>query len=147
MRKGLSPVIASVILSGMVLVIGAGVWSYSYGAASTMANDYSDETIDMVHTIIERFTIEKVHYNSSTGNVTLWIYNYGNIGITVTPTVTINGTIYPETEIEIEIDSKQIEPIPIHISEEVEPLPSYQEIVITVQTERENREYEVYYVP
>ncbi|MBD3171909.1 hypothetical protein GF326_05500 [Candidatus Bathyarchaeota archaeon] len=147
MRKGLSPVIASVILSGMVLVIGAGVWSYSYGAASTMANDYTDETINMVHTIIERFNIEKVHYDSSTDTVNVWVYNYGNIGITVTTTVTINGNSYPETEIETEIDSKQIEPISILISGEVNPLPSYQEIVVTVQTERENREYEVYYVP
>ncbi len=78
-RRALSPVIASVILSGMVLVIGAGVWSYSYGAASVMANDYSDMTLEMVHTIAERFCIEKVHYDSTTEDIHVWVYNYGKI--------------------------------------------------------------------
>ena len=142
-RKALSPVIASVILSGMVLVIGGAVWSYSYGAASTMANDYADETINMVHTIIERFNIEKVHYDSSTDTVTIWIYNYGDIGITATTTVTINGNEYSESE--TEINSKQIESVSIDVSSEGD-LPSYQKIIITIQTERENREYVTYYV-
>lgn len=142
-RKALSPVIASVILSGMVLAIGGMVWSYSYGAASTMANDYADETIDMVHTIIERFNIQKIHYDSDTHSVTIWVYNYGSIGIIVNATATIDGVPYPEPEIEKPIESMQIEPISI----DVPVLSSYQEVVITVRTERQNREYEVYYVP
>ncbi len=141
-RKALSPVIASVILAGTVLMIGGAVWSYSYGAASTMANDYADVTIDMVHTITERFIIEKVHYDSSTENVTVWVYNYGSIGITVNTIVTINGESYPETEIRTGIGSKQIESISIIVGE----LSSYQEIVIDVRSERDNREYVAYYV-
>ncbi|RLI04108.1 hypothetical protein DRO31_00105 [Candidatus Bathyarchaeota archaeon] len=142
-RKALSPVIASVILSGMVLAIGGMVWSYSYGAASTMANDYADETIDMVHTIIERFNIEKVYYNSSTELVTIWVYNYGSIEITADTTIKINETSY--NELEYHISSKELGKIEIDVSDEP-ILPTNQEITIRVTTEKSNSEYETYYV-
>ena len=143
MRKGLSPVIASVILSGMVLVIGAGVWSYSYGAASTMANDYSDETIDMVHTIIERFTIEKVNYDSSAENISIYVYNYGDVSIDVDTTIKINETSYYDYD--KVIDPKNFEKISIDVSGEG-GLSSLQKVSIDLRTKRENREYMTYYV-
>ncbi len=143
MRKGLSPVIASVILSGMVLVIGAGVWSYSYGAASTMANDYSDETIDMVHTIIERFTIEKVDYDSSAENISIYVYNYGDVSIDVDTTIKINETSYYDYD--KVIDPKNFEKICIDVSGEG-GLSSLQKVSIDLRTKRENREYMTYYV-
>ena len=144
MRKGLSPVIASVILSGMVLVIGAGVWSYSYGAASTMANDYADETIDMVHTIIERFTIEKVDYDNSAENISIYVYNYGDVSIDVDTTIKINETYYYDYD-KI-IIPKDFEKICIDISDEG-GLSSLQKVSIDLRTKRENREYMAYYVP
>lgn len=144
MRKGLSPVIASVILSGMVLVIGAGVWSYSYGAASTMANDYADETINMVHTIIERFTIEKVDYDNSAENISIYVYNYGDVSIDVDTTIKINETYYYDYD-KI-IDPKDFEKICIDISDEG-GLSSLQKVSIDLRTKRENREYMAYYVP
>ena len=144
MRKGLSPVIASVILSGMVLVIGAGVWSYSYGAASTMANDYADETINMVHTIIERFTIEKVDYDSSAENISIYVYNYGDVSIDVDTTIKINETSYYDYD-KI-IDPKNFEKICIDVSGEG-GLSSLQKVSIDLRTKRENREYMAYYVP
>jgi flagellin-like protein len=142
-KKALSPVIASIILSGMVLVVGGAVWSYSHGAASTMANDYADETIDMVHTIIERFNVEKVYYNSSTELVSIWFYNYGSVDITVDTTIKINETSYPEPD--ITITSKELGKIEIDVSEEP-ILPENQKITIQVTTERSNSEYETYYV-
>jgi archaellum component FlaF (FlaF/FlaG flagellin family) len=144
MRNGLSPVIASVILSGMVLVIGAGVWSYSYGAASVMANDYADETIDMVHTIIERFTIEKVYYDSSAENITIFVYNYGDVSVEVDTTIKINETFYYDSD--KVIDPKDFEKICIDVSEEGE-LSSLQKVSIDLRTKSENREYMTYYVP
>jgi len=125
----------------MVLVVGGAVWSYSHGAASTMANDYADETINMVHTIIERFNIEKVYYNSSTELVTIWVYNYGNIDITVDTTIKINETSYPE--LDKTITSKELGKIEIDVGVE---LPENQKITIQVTTERSNSEYETYYV-
>ena len=142
-KKALSPVIASVILSGMVLVVGGAIWSFSHGAASTMANDYTDETIDMVHTIIERFNIEKIYYNSSTELVSIWVYNYGSIEITIDTTIKINETSYPEPDITIR--SKELGKIEIDVSEE-QILPKNQKITIQVTTEKSNTEYETYYV-
>ena len=143
-RKALSPVIASVILSGMVLAIGGMVWSYSYGAASTMANDYADETIDMVHTIIERFIIEKVYYDSSTETIDVWVYNYGSIEVTVESTITINGNEYSGEE--TEITSQEVAEISIDVSAE-SGLSSYQEVVVEIRSIRDNQEFVTYYVP
>ncbi len=142
-RRALSPVVASVILSGMVLVIGGAVWSYSYGAASTMANDYADDTIDMVHTIIERFNIEKTYYNSSSETVTIWVYNYGSIGTTVDTTIKIYENSYYDYD--ISIVSGKLQKIEIDVSAE-SILSENQEITITVRSERDNVEYETYYV-
>ena len=136
-RRGLSPVIASIILSGMVLVVGAGVWSYSYGAASTMANDYSDTTIDMVHTISERFCIENVHYNSTTEYVHVWIYNYGDIRIITNTTLRINGSSYYEYD--TSIGSGEMATVSIDVSAEL-GLVSYEEIIVEVFTDKDNAE-------
>ena len=143
-RKALSPVIASVILSGMVLVVGAGVWSYSYGAASMMANDYADTTIDMVHTISERFCIEKVHYDNTTEYIHVWVYNYGSIEINTTISIKIGDTTYPDSTYRI-INSKQIERVPFYIGEP--DLAPSEEVVIEIVTTKSNQESVKYYVP
>ena len=143
-RRGLSPVIASVILSGMVLVIGAGVWSYSYGAASSMASDYSDTTIEMVHTIAERFCIEKVHYDSSTEDIQIWIYNYGSVSTTVDVILKIDGTAY--TDSDISLGTTELKQVTIDVSAEG-GLVSYDDVIIEIVSERSNTEFMTYYVP
>ena len=143
-RRALSPVIASVILSGMVLVIGAGVWSFSYGAASAMASDYSDTTIDMVHTIAERFSIEKVHYDSSTETIHVWVYNYGTISTSFDVTIKIDGSIYEEFD--NSLASKELKQVTIDISAEL-GLSSYENVIIEIVSERSNTEFMTYYVP
>lgn len=142
-RKGLTPVVASVILSGMVLVIGAGVWSYSYGAASSMAQEYSEITIDMVHTITERYCIEKVHFDSGTENIHIWIYNYGNIPIEVEVTATVNGNQYSDPA--LFLGAKVLDSVAIDLS--AESLGSLDEVIISVISDRSNQEYWTYYVP
>ena len=140
-RKAVSPVIATVILSGVVLLIGGGLWSYSLGAASSVATDYTDKTTDMVHTIIERFNIEYVEYNSTSQNVTIWIYNYGSIQIKVDTKVTINGTDYYDYN--RYVNSKCIVEVNLDIGVS---LNSDDEISIQVESERDNKDYEIYYV-
>jgi len=143
-RKGISPVIASIILSATVLVVGTGVWSYSYGASSMMANDYSETTIDMVHTISERFCVEKVHYDNTTEYVHVWLYNYGNIVISVDTTVKINGSSYYEPE--ITIISKEIKKVSIDVT--AEPVLVENDVfTVEILTARDNTEKITYYVP
>lgn len=143
-RKALSPVIASVILSGMVLVIGAGVWSYSYGAASVMANDYSDMTLEMVHTLAERFCIEKVHYDSSTEEIDVWIYNYGSISLTADVTLKIDGNSY--SSVDNTLGSTELKQVTIDVGAEG-GLAAYEGVIIEIVSDRSNMEFMTYYVP
>lgn len=140
-RSGVSPVIATVILAGTVLMIGGGIWSYSLGAASMVATDYTETTKDLVHTIIERFNVEYVEYNSTTQNVSLWVYNYGNIQIKVNTIITIDDSEYYSYN--TTIDSREIEEIDVNVG----VLSSNDEVSVKILTERENADYEVYYVP
>lgn len=143
-RRALSPVIASVILSGMVLVIGAGVWSYSYGAASAMASDYSDTTLEMVHTIAERFCIEKVHYDSSTEDIHVWVYNYGSVSTTVDVILKIDGNTYSDPD--IALGTTELKQITIDVGAEG-GLVSYEDVIIEIISERSNTEFMTFYVP
>jgi archaellum component FlaF (FlaF/FlaG flagellin family) len=142
-RKALSPVISTLILSAAVLTIGGGVWSFSMGAASSTATDYTYTTTDMVHTIIERLNIELVDYDSTTQDATVWVYNYGSIHIEVDITVTIDGVDYFST-VTTGIDPKTMEDIVVEINL---GLDSDEMLSVKAETERENVDYEIYYVP
>ena len=54
-RKALSPVISSLILSAAVIVIGGAVWSYSVGAATSIADGYVNDTLNLSDEVTERF--------------------------------------------------------------------------------------------
>jgi archaellum component FlaF (FlaF/FlaG flagellin family) len=142
-KKTLSPVISSLILSAAVLTIGGGVWSYSMGAASYTATDYTSTTTEMVHTIIERLNIEHVDYDITTEDVTVWVYNYGSIHIEVDVTVTIDGTDYPST-VTTGIAPKTMEDIVVEVNL---LLDSDEMVSVKAETERENVDYEIYHVP
>lgn len=141
-RKALSPVISSLILSAAVLTIGGGIWSYSMGASSFIASDYTQTTTDMVHMITERFNIEYVEYDGGSQNVAICVYNYGGIRIKINTIITINEVEYYSYD--QSIDSKTMEQIviPIGIA-----LAENEEVSIRIVTERENTDYELYYTP
>ena len=82
-RKGLSPIIATIILSATVLIIGGGVWSYSIGAATIVAEDYTDKTFSTLNEVIERFCIEHIYYDNVTDQFFVWVYNYGSVDVTI----------------------------------------------------------------
>ena len=71
-------------MCAIVLVIGAGVWSYANSASSNMASSYYKEVMVSVENIKERFYIENIGFeNSSPSKLKIWIANYGKISITV----------------------------------------------------------------
>ena len=82
-RRGISPVIATVVLAGVVLAIGGSLWYYAIGASTIVANSYVNETLDSVYEVTERFIIENIYYNSSTDTMHIWVYNYGEMKINV----------------------------------------------------------------
>jgi len=93
-RRGISEVISSVILTAVVLTVGGSVWFYAQSATTVMTNNYVNNTLGLKPEIIERFTVERVFYES--GVLHIWIFNYGSVDsqldIYVTPSV---GTIPP----------------------------------------------------
>ena len=140
-RTGLSPVIASIILSSMVLLIGAGVWTYSNSAASVIANDYANETVEMVNTIQERFTIEHASFDNSTYVLSLWIYNYGDVRVNINSRITINGTNYENNSISLDADEYKEVTFNVGTTLDVN-----EEVVIYVLSIRGNSKRETYYI-
>jgi len=140
-RAAMSPVIASIILSAMVLVVGAGVWSYSQGAASMVANDYADDTIDMINTIQERYVIEHISFDNDTHTFTLWMYNYGDVPIEIDTRITINDTNYDNNNVIISSDDIQTV-----IFDVGSTLSINEDITIYILTDRGNSYRGVYYV-
>jgi hypothetical protein len=59
-RRGLTPVISTIIISAVVIAVGGAVWAYSQGAATIYAENYINETMSMLDEVIERYSVEHV---------------------------------------------------------------------------------------
>ena len=79
--RAFSPVISIVIISAVVLACGGAIWAFSQGAMTITAEDYAEAVVNMTETISERFIIE--HVNHSFTNLSVCIYNYGDVDIEV----------------------------------------------------------------
>jgi flagellin-like protein len=82
-RRALSPVIATIILSAVVISIGGAIWSYASGASTVIANNYVNGTMNLKNEIVERFIVEHATNTSDGSNMSIWIYNYGDVDIIV----------------------------------------------------------------
>jgi hypothetical protein len=153
MRKshGVSPVIATIILSAAVITIGAAVWNYSQGAATVIANDYVNGTLDLLNELTERFTVEHTSNNSDGSMLYVWIYNYGEVDVVVD--LYANATHYNSTaENEYlfnasytnSVVSEGIVKIDIHFSSKHLSLGDF--VAIKVHSWRQNNAYYKYYV-
>ncbi len=89
-RRALSEVISSIILSGVVLIVGGALWSYSLGAATVMTDDYVNGTLSLVDELTERFTVEWANVSDTGDALTVWVYNYGGVDITVDVYATVD---------------------------------------------------------
>ena len=142
-RRALSPVIATVILAGVVLTIGGAVWSYSLGATTVIANGYVDDTLNLLNEITERYSVEHVFYDDSNNILTIWIFNYGEVDIIV--------DVYVNVE---ELGEKSVKNTPI-LSGDYEPvafifdpgLVSDDLVAIKVYSRRQNIVYGTYSIP
>ena len=135
--RGVTPVIATIILSAVVIAVGGAVWSYAQGASTVFANDYINGTMSLLNEVIERFTIEHVS-NNTYGNVTyVWIYNYGDVDIILD--IYVNST---DSKLGTEVSSGKIVKIQINMSNS---LNSGDEVIIKAITRRQNSVYYKYY--
>ncbi len=143
-RIGLSPVISSVILTAAVLTIGGGIWYYALGASNVIADNYVNDTLDLVNDIIERFDIEHASYRSDNDSLKVWIYNYCEVDIVVDVYVTANSTINL-SQFEVEIASESIGTVSFDFTST--PLPSETTVAIKAHSRRQNNAYWTYIVP
>lgn len=140
---GVSPVIATIILSAAVITIGAAVWNYSQGAATVIANDYVNGTLSLLNEVIERFKIEHVCNNSDRSLLYVWIYNYGEVDIVID--LYANSTDEYGSTFETAISSGDLAKITVSFAGN--PLESGDEVAIKTHSRRQNNAYYKYYVP
>jgi hypothetical protein len=142
-RRALSPVIATVILAGVVLTIGGAIWSYSLGAAAVTADAYVSDTMRLLNEMQERFAVENVFYNSTDKVLKVWVYNYGKVNVTVDVYVNLTSTVELSENHFIEAYNTSL----VEFDFSSNPLPSHEQVAIKVYSRRQNVAYKRYYVP
>lgn len=140
-KKALTPVIATMILSAVVIAVGGAIWSYAQGASTVIANSYIDDTFDLLNEVTERFTIEHVSNNSDGSTLKIWIFNYGDVDIVVD--VYVNTTTYFTFTLEWEIESEEVVRVDVDLSSS--PLTRGQEVSIKAHSRKQNNDYYKYY--
>ncbi len=139
--RGLSPVISAIILSGIVLVVGGSVWFYSQNASTIIAMNYVESLTNLMNEVTERFSIEHVSYSSSSHMLKIWIYNYGEVDITIDTYVYFENGSFVSTLANIST-SKNLSEVDIPLN-----VPSGEEIAIKVISRRGNNAYHTYGIP
>jgi archaellum component FlaF (FlaF/FlaG flagellin family) len=140
LRKGYSSVISSMILTSAVIIIGSILWAYSQSATVVMTNSYLDETFSTLNNLIERFTIEKIYYNDTDKKMILYIYNYGDISITLDIYInSSNGSAFSSSDNNVDRQCLQRIEIPVDVS-------SGSVLSIKCHTRRSNDVLAKYYV-
>lgn len=138
-RRGISPVISSIILAAAVITIGGTVWSFTQSATTITAENYVEGITTLENEIRERFIVEHVSYYTSNNTLMVWIYNYGDVDITVDVYVNVTGGAFA-SKLGTNIASKQLVKISISVT-----IDSGTEVAIKVVSRRENNVYYTYF--
>lgn len=93
-KKGVSPVIATIIISAVVLTVGGAVWSFSQGASTVVADDYVEGVMVLLNEAAERFMVEHVSNDEERTTLRVWIRNYGEVNVTVDVYAYVGGVSF-----------------------------------------------------
>ncbi len=140
-RRAISPVIATIILSAVVITIGGAVWSYAQGAATEIANDYVNGTLELLNEVTERFTVEHVSNNTDGTVLYVWVYNYGDVDVVVDIYANSNSSL--KSTLGTPISSGSL--VMIEVNFTGSPLQSGDEVEIKVYSRRQNSAYYTYH--
>ena len=142
-RRGISPVVSTIIMSAVVLTIGGALWSFAQSAATVIANDYIDSVLSLRDDAAERFTVEFVTNNSDCTELTVWVYNYGDVNVTADGYAFIGNYTYSTNEnTPFIVASGEIVIVKIDVVGE-----KGDEITIKIHSRRQNNAYSTYIVP
>jgi hypothetical protein len=142
-RKGASPVLSTIVLATAVMVIGASLWSFTMGASTWAAENYVNDTMSLVNEANERFTIEHVMTSSDGKTLTVWVFNYGDLAISVDLYVEVNDGNFNQT-LSTQISPKVSHPINVDFTSD--PLETDDYFVIKIYSRRQNYVYENFIV-
>ena len=143
-RVALSEVISTIILAGVVLTVGGAIWAYSLGATTAIADGYVNDTLSLVNEIVERFDVEHIQYDHVDDDLKIYVYNFGDVDITVDVYVTAKATIEKDSTGQI-ILSEQMSQITIDFSSD--PLTIGDDVAVKIYSRRQNCAYKSYIVP
>jgi hypothetical protein len=135
----ITPVVATIILCGVVLTVGISIWSFTYSVTRSLENDYYERIKRQIDAISERFMIEHVSYDNESDVLNVWVFNYGKIDVQVD--VYARGDAEGQNASGILIPEGEIERISVPLVANV----SY-ELSITVISRRQNTVYAIYVV-
>ena len=141
-RKALSSVISTLILSATVIAIGGGIWSFSIGASTVIADNYVNDTLELVNEVTERFIVEHVTIDAGLDTLSIWVYNYGDHRVTVDVYVRDGDTVIGTTLGE-RVDRGFSSKIIIEIAQRSPD----DQVTIKIHSRRQNNAYETYFVP
>ncbi|MCP8307309.1 MAG: hypothetical protein H3Z53_09710 [archaeon] len=114
-RKGVSPVVATVMIITITLVVGFAVFSFVNSEAAVASGAMGESTATYVNYLRERFVITNVAFDYPTdGQVTVWFYNNGAVNtkfkanngqifIGITPTPTDQPTGWTSSPVTVEV--------------------------------------------
>jgi len=137
-RKALTPVVATIILCGVVLTIGISVWSFIYAVCNGLQESYYEDIKEQIDTVSERFTVEHIAY--SNGELKIWIFNYGKVDIQVD--VYVRGNVEGTNATATSIPAGEIVRIDVSLT-----ATGGEELSITVMSRRQNVVYATYVIP
>jgi hypothetical protein len=141
-RRALSEVVSSIILSGVVLIVGGALWSYSLGAATVLTDEYVNGTLSLVDELTERFAIEWANVSDTGDALTVWVYNYGEVDITVDAYATVDNDTSSST-IGTQIVSGVVASIDISFAGD--PILENDVVAVKVYSRRQNSAYHTHY--
>ena len=81
-RRGVSEIVATVLTVAITIITGTAVFGYVNGQAGSSAQAYGNAVGNSVQYLGEKFTVVDMSWTSTT-SVTLWLYNTGNIQLSL----------------------------------------------------------------
>ena len=142
-KKGISPVISSVVLTATVIVIGTSLLYFTHSVGLVLRRNYFEEVYSEIMKLKERFIVEHVNYNVTTGELHVWIYNYGNITVNINVYVYKNGSLIGSDENLTQVSTNSL----VEITIPLQSVESSDTLLIEVMSRRNNIVYEKYIVP
>lgn len=94
-KRGLSPIISTVMLTGFILVLGLGVITWANAQAASSSSEYAETVDSNLKQIQEEIIFEYAHYNASNHELAIYVMNSGESeNVAVTTVIVSNSSWY-----------------------------------------------------